>query len=146
MACETASVRLEAPSFAKMDATWVLTVCSEMLSAVRDQLVAEPFGQQIQHLQFAGAEWFGQILREWLRVGQKLGDDAGVVTTSPAFTACTAPSISCGVASHGDGSSNAGAQRGTDQRGIDGIQHQEYGNRQVGECAPIIFICDPRPR
>ena len=39
MACDTASVRLEAPSFAKMDATWVLRLLGDV-ETVRDQLVA----------------------------------------------------------------------------------------------------------
>ena len=66
---------------------------------VRDQLVAEPLSQKIQHFQLAAAERFGKFLRECLRFGQKLSEDRWRGHHQSRVYRMTALSISCGVAS-----------------------------------------------
>ena len=48
-----ASARLRTPSLRRMCSTWVATVLGLMNSCRAMSLVAEPFAEEVEHLQFA---------------------------------------------------------------------------------------------
>ena len=118
-------MRLEAPSFAKMDATWVLTVCSEMLSRCAISLLLSPSASRSstsssRSLSGSASPRNGCASGRSPRATLAWYHQPGVHRMHGALDLLRSRIPR-------DRSSNARAQRGTDQSGIGGIQQQTTG-------------------
>ena len=75
-------MRLAAPSLPMMEATWNLTVCSEIVEARSDLLVAKACREELKYFQFAGCQRFDKSFGTAARNGARSAQqrfDAGCV-------------------------------------------------------------------
>ena len=98
-------MRLSAPSFARIDATWNLTVWSLIGEALGDRLVGQALGDEVEYLALA----LGQILAEAVAGGASGRQSRPMLPTSPGSRA-TRPAATAWIAAPSSAAPAAGVR------------------------------------